>query len=238
MPDALYQTLDTLSASTRYNAWIHAVIKKHLSGKILDIGSGLGDITQLFLDNPAVTEVTASDYTAPMISALQNKFSAMPRMKVARLDITDRSSLGKIPTGGFDTVTCLNIIEHISDDVEALRHIHSLLNPRGRLVVLTPAFPGLYGSLDALVGHYRRYTKKSLSAAAAKAGFKVAAIFYMNMFGTITWFIAGKILKQKQFNKNACRCLDQAVPLLQTLEKGAPPPFGQSVVMVCAKSKS
>ena len=51
-----------------------------------------------------------------------------------------------------------NVLEHIEDDAAAVRRFRSVLPEGGRLVILVPALPALYGSIDEAIGHFRRYT--------------------------------------------------------------------------------
>jgi SAM-dependent methyltransferase len=77
------------------------------------------------------------------------------------------------PDGSFDLVTCLDVIEHTDDDVASLRELHRVTRPGGRLVVTVPAHPRLWSRHDELNGHRRRYTRRSLRAAARAAGWRI-----------------------------------------------------------------
>jgi SAM-dependent methyltransferase len=82
--------------------------------------------------------------------------------------------------GAFDLVTTLDVIEHIDDDVGALRELRRVLRPGGRLLVAVPAFMFLWGRQDEVSHHRRRYTTSSLRAALAAAGFAVDRTSYFN----------------------------------------------------------
>lgn len=228
------ETLSVLRGSPRYNAWLYSHIAPHLSGRVLDIGSGLGDISSQF-NHPLVEEVIFSDHDDKMIRALEARPVPLKRYRVMPLDISNPQIHHCTLSGSIDTITCINVLEHIEDDVAALENMNHLLRVRGKVVVFVPAFPALYGTLDTYVEHYRRYTKKSLRIALERAGFAVKEAYYINMFGILTWFLAGRILKQKRFHRHACRMLDRTVPLLRTMESFGPPPLGQSLIMVGEK---
>src|SRR6266403_1402731 len=72
----------------------------------------------------------------------------------------------------MDCVLALDVIEHVKDDIAALREAHRLLRPGGVLVLTVPAFMSLWRSHDELYGHYRRYSKAALLAAVRAAGFE------------------------------------------------------------------
>ena len=230
----VFETLSVLRGSPRYNAWLYSHIEPHLGGRVLDIGSGLGDIARQFA-HPLVEEVIFSDRAEEMIRALETSPVPLKKYRILPLDISSPQMHRSPLSGPVDTITCINVLEHIEDDVAALENMNSLLRIGGKVVVFVPALPVLYGTLDSYVEHYRRYTKRKLVMVFERAGFAVKSAYYINMFGIFTWFLAGRVLKQKKFDKCVCRMLDRAVPLLRTMESFGPPPLGQSLIMVGEK---
>jgi SAM-dependent methyltransferase len=75
--------------------------------------------------------------------------------------------------GSFDLVTCLDVIEHTDDDVAALAELRRVTKPGGRLVASVPAHPRLWSHHDEVNGHRRRYTRRTLRAAAEAAGWRL-----------------------------------------------------------------
>jgi SAM-dependent methyltransferase len=82
--------------------------------------------------------------------------------------------------GRFDIVTCLDVLEHLDDDVGGLRTIGSLLAPRGQVVVTVPAYAWLWSGEDEISAHRRRYTRGALVGACRAAGFEVLYASYFN----------------------------------------------------------
>lgn len=80
----------------------------------------------------------------------------------------------------FDLITTLDVIEHIEDDVAALRELRRVLRPGGRLLVAVPAFPLLWGDQDEISHHFRRYTARTLRRSLTAAGFAVEHASYFN----------------------------------------------------------
>jgi len=227
----MFKALSVIRGSPRYNAWLYSSIQAHLDGVVLDIGSGLGNIARQF-QGPRIEEVIFSDYDPLMIQALRSMEFPLKKYNVLGLDITDPQVLVDQRGGIADTITCINVLEHLQEDVTALKHMRHLLKKKGKVVIFVPALQGIYGTLDKLVDHHRRYTKKTLKNTLEKAGFTVKDGYYMNMFGIFTWFLAGRVLKQKEFHKESCHMLDKIVPFLKTIESLGPPPVGQSLIMV------
>lgn len=83
----------------------------------------------------------------------------------------------------FDCIVLGGFIEHIKDDVGLLQIIYDLLKPKGRIVLLTSAYPWLYSNFDEGVGHYRRYSKQGLKQKMQKSGFEVEFMKYWDIIG-------------------------------------------------------
>lgn len=114
----------------------------------------------------------------------------LPRATILQGVIED---LQKLPLPSFDTITMLDVLEHIEDDRAALAHVFDKLKPGGRFVVVVPAYQALYGKRDAAYGHYRRYGKAELISKLQNAGFKIESCRYWNMLGVIPYFISEKL---------------------------------------------
>lgn len=235
MSQGVYQTLDTISSSDKYNTWIYNSFKDHLKGTVLDIGSGLGDIVKHY-SGSNIDKVILSDYSTDMIDNLNRIFADNKFFSTVQMDIQGNDFYEILSSASVDTITCINVLEHLKYDLASLVNMHRLLKQDGKLILLVPAFQCLYGSLDKLVDHHRRYSKGSLSAVLARSKFKVDEFKFINFFGIITWFISGKVLKHKEFNKDACKKLDKIVPYLERFESIFHPPIGQSLIAICSKT--
>ena len=130
----------------------------------------------------------------------------------------------------FDTVIALNVLEHIGPEKEALRHIRQLLGPSGRFIVVVPALPWLYGSMDRSIGHYRRYTAQTLREHLEQAGFSIALLRYYNLPGVLGWWLNGRVLRQTVPPTGQLRLFNLLVPLVRAVERRLPMPLGLSLM--------
>ena len=87
----------------------------------------------------------------------------------------------------IDAVLCLDAVEHIEDDVSALREIVQALGTETLVVLTVPACPTLYCSRDVQLGHYRRYSKRQLIELCENAGLQVRYCYYWNFIGILPY---------------------------------------------------
>jgi SAM-dependent methyltransferase len=154
---------------------------------------------------------------------------------VAYTNATDPGSFPKGQT--FDTVVCLNVVEHVDQDVTALRNIWESLDEGGRAIVLVPCGPELFGTLDEILGHVRRYTEAGLIEVATQAGFQVERLLKFNRAGVLGWWLNGRVLRKKTFDLGQIRMLNILTPLFRLLEPVLPlPPL--SLIAILRKEAS
>jgi SAM-dependent methyltransferase len=82
--------------------------------------------------------------------------------------------------GSFDLAVSLDVIEHLQDDLAALRELRRTVAPGGTLLVTVPAYRWLWSSHDVINHHYRRYTRSSLQRVAEQAGWQQVRTTYFN----------------------------------------------------------
>lgn len=208
-----------------YLGWIAQLIRPHLGESVLEVGAGLGSITDLYADG---RRVTATDVSADCVASMRRRFAGRPNVSVDELDLR----AGDDQLGTFDSVVLINVLEHIEDDVAALTVLARKLNPGGRIIVYVPALNGLYGAWDRLVGHFRRYSKWRMRALAAEAGLEVEELRYVNALAIPAW-IAFSRTEVKQTQARSVSLWDRAgVPLTRALERYVEPPVGLNLLAV------
>ncbi|RYF84873.1 MAG: class I SAM-dependent methyltransferase, partial [Chitinophagaceae bacterium] len=169
-----FNTLNSIAQTHRFNQWMYQSIRPYLRGEILEIGSGIGNITQYVADDQL--SITASDIRETYCQVLRNRFAANDYIKaVKNIDIAHPNfdEVYKSLIGTFDCVFALNALEHIEQHVQAVANCSKLLKPKGRLIILVPAFQMLYNGFDRELQHFRRYTKESLQQVLVSVGFSI-----------------------------------------------------------------
>jgi glycosyltransferase involved in cell wall biosynthesis len=222
------QVLARLARVPRFNAWMADTIRPYCGERVLEIGSGVGSVTRRLI--PRVKYV-ASDINPLYLQTLANLSTDRPYMETAYCDITDVSSFPRIDKQ-YDTVICLNVIEHVADDRAALLNIGRVLAPSGCAVVLVPQGPGNLGTLDEVLGHRRRYTPQSLTALATECGFAVRKLIEFNRIGTVAWFLNGKILRRRRLGLGQLWMLNMLTPIFRRVDSMLPlPPLSLVAVL-------
>jgi glycosyltransferase involved in cell wall biosynthesis len=148
-------------------------------------------------------------------------------------NLTTLTSVGQRPME-VDSVLCSNVLEHIENEQAALRNMHAVLKPGGRLVLVVPAGMWLHGSMDVVLGHFRRYSKKGLIDLLTREGFAVETIFSMNKPGVLGWWLNGKVLRRKTLGKVQMKLFNALVPVFKVVDPFAPW-TGLSLVVVARK---
>jgi len=229
-PDAVTHSLAILATVYNYNHWIYNSIRGSLGNEILEVGSGIGNISQFLLN---ANRLVCLEPYAEYRQYLAERFTEHRNVVVLPHRIQDCPN-GDVLPGQFDSVICMNVLEHIEDDVEALRRIRELLRRGGRAILFVPALPCIYGAMDKGMGHFRRYTRKSLDRALRSAGLHPVSSRYMNLPGVFGWWWRGVAMGKPLLPEKQARMFDRMVPMISALEQLVPPPFGQSLLMVAS----
>ncbi|MBL8857450.1 MAG: glycosyltransferase [Planctomycetes bacterium] len=222
--------LVSLSNVPHFNRWMGDVLRPHIGTRVLEIGAGIGNLTRRFCPRDAYT---ATDINPHYLDYLRRTFMSRPYVDVRKCDLADARDFEALQ-GRFDTVVCLNVLEHVEDEAGALANLHSALEPGGRAIVLVPQNPKLHGTLDEVLGHVRRYTRASLSKALESAGFEVERVFDFNRATTPAWWFNGKIMRRRHFGRLQLKIVNHTVWLMRPLD-AILPWHGTSVVAVARK---
>jgi SAM-dependent methyltransferase len=139
--------------------------------RILDAGCGSGRNMLEFARRGTVTGVELSETSA-----------CLARARDAGQVIEGSVTEMPFEPDSFDLAVCLDVIEHLEDDLGALRELRRVVAPGGSLLVTVPAYQWLWSGHDVINHHQRRYTRCSLLAVAERAGWECARTTYFNSF--------------------------------------------------------
>jgi SAM-dependent methyltransferase len=229
-------TLEVISKANRFNQWMFETIEPYCSGKLLEIGSGIGNISKFFLEQGY--QIALSDIRQNYCEYLQQKFSHQSNLiDILQLDLVDAEFQNKYEPlrEKFDTLFSLNVIEHIEDDALAIKNASYLLKKGGRLIILVPAYNWLFNHFDKALGHFRRYNRKSLIELFVQNRLKIRHVQYFNLAGIPGWFFSGRIQKNKTIPGTQMKFYNQLVPFFRILDKITINVAGLSVIAIGIK---
>jgi SAM-dependent methyltransferase len=152
--------LEVFEKAHNWKAYLRRSMEPYLSGSVLEVGAGLGANTRQFAALN-FDHWTCLEPDAALLDQIRPGEPLLDRHEVILGDITSLDA-----SAGFDAILYIDVLEHIEDDSAELLRASEHLNPGGVLIVLSPAHPWLFTPFDHAIGHYRRYTKESLRAAA------------------------------------------------------------------------
>lgn len=233
-PEYTVRDQERMELATRYFEWQFAMAEKHLGTRVLEVGCGLGNFTQHLADREFVVGI---DVEPRCVEGHRKRFSGRSHFSSACLDVQS-PEFAELRRYKPDSIACLNVLEHVRDDALALAHMNAVLPPEGRVVLIVPAFEALYGPIDKLLGHYRRYSKAGLAQVAKSAGFETRVLRYINCVGFCGWWFNARILKRTEQSAAQIKIFDSVVvPVLSRVERWLEPPAGQSIFAVLVKSE-
>jgi glycosyltransferase involved in cell wall biosynthesis len=209
-----------LERARRFNRWIADSIRPWVGDRVLEIGAGIGNITSWLVPRE---RYLASDINPHYLHYLRNFAAGKPYLEVAHLDLGDAAGFASF-AGQFDSVVCLNVLEHVADPLLALRNMHRALCEGGRLILYVPRSQRLYSTLDEVLGHRCRYDEAMLRRELGSTGFEVEAMRTFNRAAVPGWWWNGKVLRRRTFSRLQLKLYDLATPTLRRVDRFLPWP--------------
>jgi len=221
--------LHSLSRARRFSRWMSDVIRPWVGRTVLEVGAGIGNLTVHLVPRD---HYRATDINPDYLDYLENFAVGKPYLEVGELKAEDEAGFAAID-GRFDTVLCLNVLEHLDDPVGVLRNFRRALAPGGHAIVLVPQGPRRLNSLDRALGHRLRYTPARLRERVEAAGFEVEALLDFNKAAVPGWHVNGW-MRRTSFSRIQLKFYDSMVWLARPLDRILPW-RGLSLVAICRR---
>jgi glycosyltransferase involved in cell wall biosynthesis len=223
--------LNNLTGTPQYTSWLARVLRPYLGDNVLELGAGIGAISGRLMGR-RLSYVAAE--TDPLhLHALGNRFLRTPNVSVRKIDPAQPADFQGLEDT-FDTVLCLNVLEYMEDPAATLRAVCSSLKSGGRLLVLVPQSPILYGAVDRFMGHRRRFRSKETAALLAAQGLQIERTYSLNKAGSLPWLLFSRILRRDRINKFTLKLFDKTVWIWRHADWLLPWP-GLSLIAVARK---
>jgi len=230
--EAILDELRLLGDADRLCDWMYEQFARFVGGTVVEIGAGIGTFTGRLLKGGA-ERLLAIEPDPGCAEVLEARFASDPRVACARELLPDAPSLAR-RAGEVDLVVCQNVLEHIEDHAAAVVSMAAALRPGGRLALLVPAHPRLYGSLDLAYGHWRRYTPSMVRELLDHAGLETDDLHHFNALGIPGWWAKGRG-RSTQIGPAALRAYEVLLAGWRHVEAHGRPPAGLTLVGIGRK---
>lgn len=219
--------LEAMEFARNYHCWILSFFRPHIRGTVVEIGAGIGTVSELLAEcEPA--QLRCYEPAKNLFPHLAKRMSGRANVQVQNCfyDGAERA----------DAVVLINVLEHVHDDLSILRKIYASLAQEGRLLLLVPAVPAIYGTLDEQFGHIRRYRRQQLARLVVSCGYEIELLRYVNFPGILAWFLKSKVLRKRTVTRHDVKLYDKwVIPVVSAIESRVAPPIGQNLILIAKK---
>lgn len=218
--------LESLSMAHAYQKWIFQSVEPYLGNSILEIGAGIGNLSQWL---PVKDRLILSESSPALLEKLNLKIKNVFKDNLQKVEIYPLHVEGQweqdLCKKNIDTILSFNVMEHIQDDFLAFKKFRKILeadtkkySPK-RVISFVPAHSWAYGSLDKKFDHFRRYDRSDF----IKIHQEIFPDYNLicnsfNFVGIFPWLLTGKILKSEKLNPKSIMLFNTMVPLLKPLD--------------------
>jgi SAM-dependent methyltransferase len=234
--------LESLSNAKRYQRWLYESVRPWLGKRILELGSGIGNLSQHL---PVRERLILSDIDPLLLKELRSKVPFLPAISVVQVD-PSQALAETFRHENLDTIISFNVLEHVEDDARLLTEAWQLLreskaNGPKRIVTVVPAHQFAYGNLDRQFGHFRRYSRRSFrqlieSAVGEDRKSLRFRSFYMNLPALLGWWLNGRVLGKSQIGAGNMKLFEKLCPVIRPLDtllqRALRFPMGNSLVVI------
>lgn len=238
MQNNLSKNLEKWDEINAYSTWMYHSYAKYIGNRVFDVGAGLGRMVSYYIDS--CDRAVATDIFDEQVAYMNSIYRNYSQFIAVKLDIMNDDLSEYI--GQFDTVLCVNVLEHLENDKKAVERMKTLLTGGGKLILFVPALQRLFCRFDKNVSHYRRYNRGELSALGNACNMKVIDNRYFNIAGIFPYWLKGRkrtVSENDSFstglNKKSSFLYNVASKIMEPIEKLFPPPIGLSEVIVLQK---
>jgi len=210
-----HSILENLAVSPGLARWTLRQFQGSIGSRVLEAGFGTGNLTRLLLDRPRLVGIDNDPF---YVDQIDHKLGHLENVTFIQSDLEDEALYPKLENERFDTVVCVNVIEHLDDPLTALTGFRSVLEPEGRAIILVPAHAFLFSATDRALEHRRRYEVTDLKALLERAGLVVEAINEFNRLGVGGWLF-NKLTGRVTIARWQARLFGLLLPIAKISEK-------------------
>jgi glycosyltransferase involved in cell wall biosynthesis/precorrin-6B methylase 2 len=207
--------LNNLTGTPQYLNWVAQTLRPHLGDTVLEVGAGIGNMTSRLMARTLLYMATEKD--SLYLHALRNRFLRTPNVVVQQIDPEMPKDFGGLENC-FDTVLSVDLLEYMENPGQVLETLGATLKPNGKIVILVPQNPKIYGAVDRRLGHKRRFSKTEIRRLLDLKGLTVEQIYDFNKAGTPPWWAYSKRSGSRSIRKPLLKLFDKTVWIWRRLD--------------------
>lgn len=228
-----------IASAGNYHKYLLRHLEPFLGERVLEIGCGYGQYTELLLR--AGKTVLATDIDTSLTRTLEMRLLPEWEGKVETngIDLYSPSTIQECLAWQPDTILCMNVLEHIEDDKKALTTLLNGSKRKTTAAFLCPAHQSLFGFMDSEAGHFRRYSRRQFREVFSSAGWYVMSSMYINPIGAVGWWVRNRLLPPTSrslddptINSDIALFDKYFLPISQIMDPFTKSFFGQSVIVI------
>lgn len=212
--DSGHVTLESLAGAPSISKWYLDQFRPYLGERVLEAGCGAGNLTSHLIDRK---QLTAIDLDDGHLERIRSRFGHLENVTIATGDLEDPDTFGDL-SGEFDSVLCVNVLEHLEHPEVAVKGFTQVLKGGGHALVLVPGHDWLFSAADEALGHTKRYNRANLVSLLENAGLEVVEIRQFNRLGVFGWMI-NKTLQRTNIGRMQARMFGLLMPLARLVER-------------------
>ena len=224
------EELENFKLATFWRKYTLSFFKQHLKNKkVAEVGSGVGSFSEIAVEY--CSELNLIEPDKEFAEYLKHKFK-------------NNSKINKIVNGTskdlenqkFDAILHLQVLEHIVNDQKEIDDNLNLLNNKGKLLIIVPAFMSLYSNFDKAIGHVKRYEKKDFNNFELKKS-KIIKMIYIDSCGYLLYKLFKLIINRDQPSKWSIIVWDKIfIPLSKIFDFIFRYKFGKNLIIIIEKN--
>lgn len=230
--DYVGDELELFADAVNWKAYWSRALRTFITGDVIEVGAGIGTSTPYLLP-----VAPASWLCLEPDPALAARIEA--RVAAGELPAICRSRVGVLadlaPQPQADTITYIDVLEHIEHDEAEIDTASARLRQGGRIVVLAPAFNAVFSPFDKAVGHFRRYSRAD-EKRLTRPGLRLEKAFYLDGVGLALSLANRLLLKSDLPTRQQIGVWDRfVIPVSRLTDHVTAPFFGRTIIMVFRK---
>jgi SAM-dependent methyltransferase len=208
--------------------WMFSQFASAVHGTVVEVGAGIGTFSERLLAAGAERAILIEPEPA-CTAVLRERFGADDRVAISDDSLPDSATLRSVAASA-DLVLCQNVLEHVGEDGGAVRSMAAAMRPGGRLVLLVPGHPRLFGALDRRYGHHRRYDRSRLERVVREAGLELDELYSFNALGIPGWWVTNRRRSGARIGTRSLRAYELLLRLWRPVETRWRPSVGLSLI--------